>query len=173
VTVEAMLKHISGISEAKVFWREEGESIYSEIAMSPTTGDNWATDFSIPSTSGNIEYYIWGKAISGKELTRPIVAPDGYWSMQVETLSVEEWAQNHISTAYPNPTTGKVSFDMNAIQGPVHVKIHNLLGQKLYETNIENGDGKITLDLNQNWKGTLLVTFEGDFGKIHKKVIKI
>ncbi|MCB0468785.1 MAG: T9SS type A sorting domain-containing protein, partial [Aequorivita sp.] len=104
---------------------------------------------------------------------RPIVAPEGYWTIQVETLSAEEWAQNHISAAYPNPTTEKVSFNMNAIQGPVNVKIHNLLGQKLYEAKIENGNGKITLDLNQNWQGTLLVTFEGDFGKIHKKVIKL
>ncbi len=173
VTVEAMLKHISGISEAKVFWREEGETTYNEIDMAPSNGDNWIADLSIPNTPVNIEYYIWGKAISGKELTRPIVAPEGYWTIQVENLSVEEWAQNHISAAYPNPTTGKVSFNLNAIQGAVKVEIHNILGQKLYEANVENGNGKVTLDLNQNWQGTLLITFEGEFGKIHKKVIKL
>ena len=173
VTIEAMIKHISGVAQAKVFWREEGATTYNEIEMAPSNGDNWAVDFTIPNSSVNIEYYIWARAISGKELNRPIVAPEGYWTIQVETLSAEEWAQNHISAAYPNPTTGKVSFNMNAIQGPVNVKIHNLLGQKLYEAKIENGNGKITLDLNQNWQGTLLVTFEGDFGKIHKKVIKL
>lgn len=173
VTIEAMIKHNSGVAQAKVFWREEGATTYNEIEMAPSNGDNWAIDFTIPNSSVNIEYYIWARAISGKELNRPIVAPEGYWTIQVETLSAEEWAQNHISAAYPNPTTGKVSFNMNAIQGPVNVKIHNLLGQKLYEAKIENGNGKITLDLNQNWQGTLLVTFEGDFGKIHKKVIKL
>ena len=173
VTIEAMIKHNSGVAQAKVFWREEGATTYNEIEMAPSNGDNWAVDFTIPNSSVNIEYYIWARAISGKELNRPIVAPEGYWTIQVETLSAEEWAQNHISAAYPNPTTGKVSFNMNAIQGPVNVKIHNLLGQKLYEAKIENGNGKITLDLNQNWQGTLLVTFEGDFGKIHKKVIKL
>lgn len=173
ITIEAMIKHISGVSQAKVFWREEGASTYNEIAMAPSNGDNWAVDLTIPNSAVNIEYYIWAKAISGKELNRPIVAPAGYWTIQVETLSADEWAQNHISAAYPNPTTGKVSFNMNAIQGPVKVEIHNLLGQKLYETNIENGNGKITLDLNQNWQGTLLVTFEGDFGKIYKKIIKL
>lgn len=173
VTIETMIKHISGVAQAKVFWREEGATTYNEIEMAPSNGDNWAVDFTIPNSSVNIEYYIWARAISGKELNRPIVAPEGYWTIQVETLSAEEWAQNHISAAYPNPTTEKVSFNMNAIQGPVNVKIHNLLGQKLYEAKIENGNGKITLDLNQNWQGTLLVTFEGDFGKIHKKVIKL
>lgn len=173
VTIEAMIKHNSGVAQAKVFWREDGATTYSEIEMAPSNGDNWAVDFTIPNTTENIEYYIWAKAISGKELTRPIVAPEGYWTIQVETLSAEEWAQNHISAAYPNPTTGKVSFNLNAIQGQVSVKIHNLLGQKLYETKVENGNGIITLDLNQNWQGTLLITFEGDFGKIHKKVIKL
>jgi agmatine/peptidylarginine deiminase len=173
ITIEAMIKHMSGVAQAKVFWREEGSNTYNETEMAPSNGDNWAVDFTIPNSPVNIEYYIWARAISGKELNRPIVAPEGYWTIQVETLSAEEWAQNHISAAYPNPTTGKVSFNMNAIQGSVNVKIHNLLGQKLYETNIDNGNGKITLDLNQNWQGTLLVTFEGDFGKIHKKVIKL
>lgn len=173
ITIEAMVKHSSGVLQAKVFWREEGETNYSEVEMSPSNSDNWSADLTIPNTTLNIEYYIWAKSISGKELNRPIVAPEGYWSIQVENLSVDEWAQNHISAAFPNPTTGKVSFNMNAIQGPVKVEIHNLLGQKLYEAKIENGNGKITLDLNQNWQGTLLITFEGDFGRIHKKVIKI
>ncbi len=173
VTIEAMIKHISGVAQAKVFWREEGASTYNEIAMAPTTGDNWAADLTIPGHPVNIEYYIWAKANSGKELNRPIVAPEGYWTLEAQLLSVDEWAQNNISAAYPNPTTEKVSFNMNAIPGPINVKIHNLLGQKLYEAKVENGNGKITLSLNQNWQGTLLITFEGDFGKIYKKVIKL
>ncbi len=173
VTIEAMIKHISGVAQAKVFWREEGANTYNEVEMAPSSGDNWAADLTIPNSPINIEYYIWARAISGKELNRPIVAPEGYWTIQVENLSADEWAQNHISAAYPNPTTGKVSFNLNSIQGAVKVEIHNLLGQKLYEANLESGNGKVTLDLNQNWQGTLLITFEGDFGKVHKKVIKL
>lgn len=173
VIVDAMIKHISGVSQAKVFWREEGASAFNETEMSPSNSDNWTANLNIPSNPVNIEYYIWAKAVSGKELTRPIVAPQGFWTIEVETLSADEWASNHISGGYPNPTTGKITFDMNAIQSPITVSIHNVLGQQLYKTNVENGDGKITLDLNPSWQGTLLVTFEGAFGKIHKKVIKL
>ncbi|MRT16243.1 T9SS type A sorting domain-containing protein [Vitellibacter sp. q18] len=173
VTIEAMIKHNSGVAQAKVFWREEGATTYNEIEMAPSNGDNWAVDFTIPNSSVNIEYYIWARAISGKELNRPIVAPEGYWTIQVETLSAEEWAQNHISAAYPNPTAGKVSFNMNAIQGTVKIEIHNLLGQKLYETKVKNGNGKISLDLNPKWKGALVVTFEGEFGKVFRKILKL
>ncbi len=110
VTIEAMIKHISGVAQAKVFWREEGTTNYNEVEMAPSNGDNWATDLTLPNTPVNIEYYIWARAISGKELNRPIVAPEGYWTIQVELISIDEWAQKHISAAYPNPTTGKVLF---------------------------------------------------------------
>ncbi|HLW30694.1 MAG TPA: agmatine deiminase family protein [Aequorivita sp.] len=173
VTIEAMVKHISGVAQAKVFWREEGSPTYSQWDMSPSNGDNWKTDLTIPSSGENIEYYIWARAISGKELTRPIVAPDGYWTIQVENLSADEWAQNHISSAYPNPTTGKVSFNLKAIPGPIKIEIHDLLGRKLYEATENKGNGIITLNLNSNWYGTLLVSFQGEFGKIYKKLIKI
>ncbi|MBT0606878.1 agmatine deiminase family protein [Aequorivita echinoideorum] len=171
VTIEAMIKHISGIANAKVFWREEGSSTYNEIAMSPSNGDNWIADLPISST--NIEYYVWAEANSGKSIARPIVAPQGYWTIQVENLSIAEWAQNHISSAFPNPTFGKVNFRMEGIEGAISVNISNILGQQLYNGIVESGNGIITLDLNPNWKGTLLITFEGDFGKIHKKVIKL
>jgi len=56
---------------------------------------------------------------------------------------------------------------------PLQVVVYNILGQKLFETNIDNGNGIITLDLNQDWKGSLFVSFNGDFGTVVKKVIKI
>ncbi len=173
LSIEAYLRHVSGIAQAKVFWREEGSSNYNETDMAPSNSDNWMANLTVPNISANIEYYIWAESISGKRMTRPIVAPEGFWTIQVESLSIDEWAYKHISAAYPNPTNGKVSFDLNAIQGKVKIQIHNLLGQKLYEADVENANGRLTLDLNANWQGTLLVTFQGSFGKIHKKVIKI
>ena len=173
VSLDAMIKHISGISQAKVFWREEGAGPFNENAMSPTTNDNWITDLSIPASGNNVEYYIWAEANSGKNLTRPLVAPEGYWTIEVENLSVEEWVQDHISAAYPNPSTGNVTFNMDAIDGSVNISIHNLLGQQLYSSMVENGDGKIEIELNSEWQGTLIVTFEGTFGKVHRKIIKL
>jgi len=170
VPIDAMIKHISGINNVKVLWREEGASTFNETSMTLVADDNWTADISI--TTANIEYYILAEANTGKTLARPIVAPDGYWTIQVENLSTYDWAQNNISAPYPNPTQESVSFRLNAIEGPIHIYIHNILGQKLFETNVENGNGIIKLDLNSNWKGTLFVTFEGNFGKVNRKIIK-
>jgi hypothetical protein len=171
VTVDAMIKHISGIANAKVLWREEGDTTFNETSMTFVSDDMWTADLNIAST--NVEYYIFAEAISGKSIARPIVAPDGFWTINVDVLSIEEWAENHISAPYPNPTTDKVSFNFENIPGPITITIHNLLGQNLLKRTIEDGNGVITLDLQDTWNGTLFLTFEGEFGTLHRKVIKL
>jgi hypothetical protein len=166
-----MIKHSSGISSASVFWREEGDSNFTETAMTFVSDDNWTAILNVVST--HIEYYIWAQANSGKSVTRPIVAPEGYWTINVDLLSVNDWAQNHISAPYPNPTKDKVSFNFENIPGPISIAIYNLLGQKLYETEIENGNGIINLNLKSGWSGSLLVRFEGEFGSVNRKIIKL
>lgn len=172
IPVDAMIKHNSGIEQAKVFWREVGDSNFQETAMSFDSDDNWITSLTVPSDATSIEYYIWAEANSGKTMSRPIVAPDGYWTFEITSLSVVDWAQNNIVGPYPNPATNEVSFNLNNIPGEINITIHNVLGQKLFENKIEEGNGKITLNLNPDWKGTLFVTFSGEFGSVHKKVLK-
>ena len=46
----------------------------------------------------------------------------------------------------------------------------NLIALK---TEIESGNGIVKLNLNAAWSGTLFITFEGDFGLVHKKIIKL
>ncbi len=171
IPVDAMIKHNSGIQEARVYWRETGDTNFQHTAMSFDSDDNWITQLTVPADATSIEYYIWAEANSGKTMTRPIVAPEGYWTFDISGLSVSDWAQNNIVGPYPNPATNEVSFNLNNIPGKINISIHNVLGQKLYENAIEQGHGKITLNLNPNWKGTLFVTFSGEFGSVHKKVL--
>jgi len=172
VQLNAMIKHISGINTASVFWREAGTSTFTETPMTFGSDDNWTATISMPSSEINVEYYIEAEANSGKTLTRPLVAPEGYWTIVLESLSIEDWAENNISGPYPNPTNDKVNFNLNQLEGPITVRIHNLLGQQLYQSQLEQGNGIISLDLNATWNGTLFVSFEGDFGRINRKVIK-
>ena len=173
VTFDAMIKHISGIGSATLFWREQGDTNYQEAAMSFVNDDNWTVDLTMPNTAGNVEYYIEAEANSGKVLSRPIVAPEGYWSINVGSLSNSEWAEKHISAAYPNPTMDVVNFHLDQINGPVSVQINNLLGQQLFSSELQAANGVISLNLNASWKGTLFVSFEGEFGRVVRKVIKL
>lgn len=172
VNIHAMIKHASGISNAKVFWRNAGTTQWNEATMALAEGDNWASNIPVNEEGDDVEYYIWAHANSGKSLTRPMVAPTGFWTINSEVLSVGEWAVKGISAAYPNPAKEAVNFDLNQIDGPVTITITNLLGQQLYNNTIPNRNGTITLSLADDWNGTLFVTFEGRFGKVVRKVLK-
>jgi hypothetical protein len=173
VAIDAMIKHNSGVGAAKVFYREVGESSWDEAAMTLVSGDDWTGNITIPSSVTDVEYYIWAEANSGKQLTRPIVAPEGYWTINVESLSVSEFANNAVSNAYPNPTNGTVNFSLKPTTGPIAVTITNMLGQQLFSSEVSTGNGIVTLELQAQWQGTLFVTFEGDFGTTTKKVVKM
>ncbi|MEP2936231.1 MAG: agmatine deiminase family protein [Gilvibacter sp.] len=171
-TLDATIKHISGIDQAKVFWRNVGETSYNEIAMTTSGGDNWSADLLIPSLD-DVEYYIWAEANSGKQLTRPIVAPEGYWRIAVSTLSSQDIIEQNIVGPYPNPASDMVNFRLNNLGGAVSIKIHNILGQELYTNTLTNSNGVVQLSLNPNWNGTLFVTFSGEFGTVKRKLIKL
>ena len=172
VPIEAQIKHNSGIAQAKVFWRESGDIGYQETSMTNSVGSKWSANLSLPSTSKKIEYYIWAKANSGKSITRPIVAPDGYWTFDVAQLSVEDLNSKNIEGPFPNPANNKVSFNLKNTSGDINISVHNLLGQKLSEQKIITNNGTISLDLDPEWSGVLLITLEGKFGKVTKKLIK-
>jgi agmatine/peptidylarginine deiminase len=173
VTINALVKHISGIQTATVFWREQGTTTFNQTLMTFVSDSNWTATISIPTSGLNIEYYIQGQSVSGKTLSRPIVAPTGYWTINVSTLSTTDWALQHISLPFPNPTKQYVNFEMNQMSGLINVSITNVLGQKLFSQTIQAGNGVFNLGLNPEWKGTLLVTFEGDFGTLTRKVVKL
>lgn len=171
VTLNAMAKHITGVSGLDVYWREQGTTSWNVEPMTFVSDDNWTADLSI--AESNVEYYIEAEANSGKKLTRPIVAPEGFWTIDVENLSIDEFAENNIVGPYPNPASDQVNFNLKNLSGSIDVTIHNMLGQRLFMETIEGGNGRFTLNLNAQWKGTLFVSFEGEFGTVTRKLIKL
>lgn len=171
IPVEAQIKHISGVEEAKVFWKESDEMVFQEATMTHTSGDIWTTNLTIPTDAEEINYYIWAEANSGKSITRPLPAPEGFWTFNVTQMGTDEFAANNIQGPYPNPAKDKVHFNLKNISGQVNVSIYNVLGQNLFNQKIDNGNGQITLNLNSSWKGIYLINFEGEFGKVTRKLV--
>ncbi len=171
IPVVAQIKHISGVSQAKVFWKESDETTFQEATMTNTSGDDWTANLTVPSDSEEIDYYIWAEANSGKSISRPMPAPEGFWTFNVVQMATDEWANHAIQGPYPNPAKDKVHFNLKDIKGKVNVSIYNLLGQNVFTQKIDNGNGKLTLNLNSSWKGIYLVNFEGEFGKVTKRLV--
>lgn len=173
VTIDARIEHSSGIQEAIVYSREAS----GDFVATPMTfigNEVWSADLTMPNMASQVDYYIQATANSGKTLARPLVAPDGYWTINVGNLSVEDLASMHfISAAVPNPTTGSVEFRLNQIHESVKVSIYNVLGQELYRGMIPQGHGNYRLELNSTWQGVLWVQFEGSFGRVQRQILKL
>lgn len=171
IPVEARIKHISGIEEAKVFWKEEDETMFHEVSMTNSSDDNWVANLTVPADAERINYYIWAEANSGKSIARPMPAPEGYWTFNVLQMSTAEWASHNIQGPYPNPAKDRVHFNLKDIKGKVEVSIYNVLGQKVFAQNLNEGTGKLSLNLNPSWNGVYIVNFEGEFGKVTRKLV--
>jgi agmatine/peptidylarginine deiminase/PKD repeat protein len=84
----AIIKHRSGIAEAHLHYRSEGDSAYTAVPMvlEDSAAARWSA--AIPAQSENtvVEYYISAQANSGKEQVRPLVAPEGYFRFKIDAL---------------------------------------------------------------------------------------
>lgn len=80
-------------------------------------------------------------------------------------LSVPSLEKNQI-TLYPNPAVDEVYFD-NSI-GFEQVSIYDLNGRKVLENQLTNGENQMQINLNS---GVYLMKFEGENGKLTKKLI--
>lgn len=173
VTVNAMIKHNSGIASASVFWRTEGSTNYTEIPMTLDSGDTWTTDLSIPGSQEEIEYYIKGTATSGKTINRPIVAPEGYWKINVDgVLNTEEFTTQSIRGPFPNPTNATVKFTLPTTTKVNNVSMYNVLGQKVQDILIQEGVSVLEISLENFEAGMYFIQFNASNGTVTKKVVK-
>ena len=173
VTIDARIEHISGIQEATVYWRDAAGD-FSSAPMSAIGNNTWSVNLLMPNEAALVDYYINATANSGKTLSRPMVAPEGFWTINVGNLSLEDFSSTRfISAAVPNPTSGSVKFRLSQIHEPVQITIHNVLGQELYRGTIPKGHGRFELALNPEWQGVLWVQFSGSFGTVYRQVLKL
>ena len=173
VPVEAQIKHISGIASASVFWKEETAANWTETAMTAAGTDMWTADITIPNTEENIQYYISAEANSGKTQVRPIVAPEGYWTMNLGgVLNTNSFENAIVAGPFPNPANDTVSFGFDSDIANVQVVVHNVLGQELMNSEYTLDNGSLTVSLPANWSGTLFFSLTTQKGTTVKKVLK-
>jgi agmatine deiminase len=82
--VNALIKHLSGIQDATVYYKNTYASPFSNsISLSATSGDYWSCSIPGQTAGDSVYYYIQANAVSGKSQVRPITAPSGYWAFKV------------------------------------------------------------------------------------------
>jgi len=77
----AEITNRSGIANASCLWKIKGETVWNEIQLADSAGF-FVGNISNPgfTVSDTIVYYLDATSNNGKNATKPIVAPDGYYS---------------------------------------------------------------------------------------------
>jgi agmatine/peptidylarginine deiminase len=109
-TVQALMKHRSGIHTATLYYRTDTLQPYSAVPMMQGVNpDYWIADIPAQSVNTRIYYYVEAHSFSGKTQVRPMPAPAGYWYFDVlgtTGVSIHENYDFKIETPFPNPSKG-------------------------------------------------------------------
>jgi agmatine deiminase len=151
-TVNAYVRHRSGISNATLYYTTDLSQAYTAVPMIFTNGFNWTANIPAQPQGTVIYYYIHGQANSGKQQVRPIVAPDGYYKFKILTSTdIVELSKISLENAFPNPSNGLTYVPINnfhAFNGSL--SIYDQMGrlvQTIHEGSFAAGSRKYFIDV--------------------------
>ncbi|MFT4601445.1 MAG: hypothetical protein ACI857_001625 [Arenicella sp.] len=122
-----------------------------------------------PEPTDSTEWRTWMAHKIGYLTAWNVMYMEGFSPCYGSILSVEKFDfSEEVYLAYPNPTEGNFSIDLNENKALVTITITNFMGQQVYQKRFENTE-KINLSLEQP-SGLYIVIL--DFGE-EKSVIKL
>lgn len=113
-SVQAIIRHRSGIEQAQLYYTTDLAAGFAEVEMSLVNEEEDIWEGFIPEQAplSRVYYYLAATAESGKSQVRPMPAPEGYFDFRVleELPSATSDPQNlsglQLEQIYPNPAGG-------------------------------------------------------------------
>jgi len=164
--VVATIKHISGISTARLFYKDDLSDSYESVEMSiGDFSDDWFGV--IPNVEeGEVFYYIEATAGNGKTITRPIPAPEGYFTIDVQicnnvnTFEDQEQIVN-LETVFPNPASAVTCVPITSMENSdIEIELLDIYGRtiaQIYSGSILVGESKYFFNANNYPNGTYII----------------
>lgn len=131
-TVQAYMKHRSGMAAALLHWRTDTLQPYSQVSMSVGFNpDIWIGDIPPQPAGTTIYYYVEGFAVNSKVQVRPITAPDGHWQFRILTpvgIPDDDWRFSH--SVFPNPSSGITCIPLDIrVAGRLTIELVDMTGR--------------------------------------------
>lgn len=73
-------------------------------------------------------------------------------------VGVNEINENEISNIYPNPAQNTIQFDLNMSIAQAQFEIYSMVGQKVKQVNVENAQGRVSIDINDLTPGVYFLS---------------
>lgn len=170
VPVTATVTHNSGVEAVYLNYRVQGSNSFETITMNALDNDlfeaNIVENFSALETV--IEYYIEAVAVSGKTRTRPVPAPEGFYSFVVQNTSSTDEIAEHIAmqAVFPNPSEGMTCIPVQTRFGTTGVlELYDMSGKKLktlHQGHFPAGESRYYLHAAEYSAGSYLIKFSSE-----------
>jgi agmatine deiminase len=175
-TVSAYMNHNQGVESAFMYWKTSLTGAYNEVSMSNVGTNTWEANIPAQPIGTRIYYYVHGIAADGKELSRPMPAPNAYWSFDVlTTINVNEVDIASFKPAFPNPagaitcipvvmlSSAKGSMTLEDVTGRVVMDIYN--GQ------FPMGESKYFFDASTLSSGAYLIRLQTGNTSVSQRIM--
>ncbi len=172
----AEIHNRSGIEKSMLYWRMKGENEWNEIDMTPLLGDSF--DAFIPKTAlsdnDEIEYFISAKSNNGKTISKPITAPDGFYTINTKVVSVNENTYSSGKEFYPNPTqnVSTLDIDLSGINS-YKLNIIDARGTQIVSKSYDATSGNISIDTKDFANGTYFVNIVLSNGRVINRKLNV
>ena len=177
--VQASIRHKSGIAEASIFYKTDLISPYQELSMvlANPVENLWTASIPQQPHGSTVYYYIHATANTGKQISRPMPAPDGYFRFNIEASTGTNdlvVAQTLLGDVFPNPANAITCVPVFSQSGEkVSIEIADVLGRKvvsIFNGELAAGESKHFFFANQLGAGTYFVRLSSTQGQQMQKV---
>ena len=161
----------TGVHQADLYWSVDTTLGYVAIPMTAANHDTFVAE--IPRQPGHhrIFYYISAQSNSGKTISRPLTAPRGFYTLNIESLSGMKAVSNLKSQRivlypnYPNPFNPSTTLEFYLpVSQPISLVIYNALGEKikiLHEGNLNSGSHSFVWQADGEGSGVYFYQLQG------------
>ena len=183
-SVEAYLSHRSGIIQATLFYSDNPNGPWTEVSMSDTgDGENWIAEIPAAAEASDVFYYISGNAESGKTGSRPMPAPEGWWTFHVGEITIsgiENYSESQIGAfapPYPNPASALTCIPVHLKQDAnVKVILIDALGRTIdviHDGMLFSGETKLFFQASMIPAGAYVISLENNKARLATSRIMI
>ncbi len=158
--IESKIKTLSGVSSATVYWTVDTSAGFTAEPMTAMANDSFYAYIPTQPPGTQIFYYINAESVSGINVSKPLTAPEGWWSFKVETTTAAIYAeqlQAVLYDPYPNPSNGAVAIGLSlATTMNCKIIVRDLMGrlvQVISEGELTAGSHKFNFEPVNSYQG--------------------
>jgi hypothetical protein len=170
--------------QANLFYSDNPNGPWTEVSMSDTgDGENWTGEIPAAAEGSDVYYYISGNAESGKTGSRPMPAPEGWWTFHVGEIiisGIDNFSATQIgafANPYPNPASALTCIPVHLKQDAlVKVTLIDALGRTIvviHDGMLYAGETKLFFQASGITAGAYVISLENNEARLATSRIMI